>query len=170
MTIFYFYGKFFRNSNEDFRYKIKTKTTLSVPIFAFIYFCEVKNRISRVLIFANGKFLKILRVLLRMASFWKFRVYKFQPQRKKKKKKTVETRQIHDGKTSYWLILEKAKLTKIYSLCIFPCIYFREIWIFCIFGVYLFPRMPFKSRFRVYLILQNWPKFAKYAKICTHEN
>ena len=56
MTIFYFYGKFFRNSNEDFRYKIKTKTTLSVPIFAFIYFCEVKNRISRVLIFANGKF------------------------------------------------------------------------------------------------------------------
>ena len=69
MTIFYFYGKFFRNSNEDFRYKTKTKTTLTVPIFAFIYFCEVKNRISRVLIFANGKFLKILRALLRMASF-----------------------------------------------------------------------------------------------------
>ena len=48
-----------------------------------------------------------------MASFWKIRVYKFQPRRKKNKKKTVESRDIrlmflskpadrkagHDGKT-----------------------------------------------------------------------
>ena len=65
--------------------------------------------------FANGKFLKISRVLMFANSkFLKiFKVYEFQPQRKKNKKKTVESREIrlmflsrsterqvgHDGKS-----------------------------------------------------------------------
>ena len=53
-------------------------------------------------------------------------------------------------------------------LCIsfFLWIYFREIWIFCIFGVYLFSRMPFKKNFCVYLILRNSRKYV-HAKMST---
>ena len=39
---------------------IETLHTLSILIFACTYFCELKNHISRVLMFANGKLLKIL--------------------------------------------------------------------------------------------------------------
>ena len=47
---------------------------LNVLIFACIYFRKLKKRISRALILAIDKFLKILRILLllRMTSFWKF--------------------------------------------------------------------------------------------------
>ena len=46
------------------------------------YFCELKK-----LVFCEYLF-------LRMASFWKFWVYKFKPQSKKNKKETVESRDI----------------------------------------------------------------------------
>ena len=36
-------------------------------------------------------------------------------------------------------------------------------------SLYLFSRMTFKRKFRVYLILRNRPKFAKIAKICTRD-
>ena len=54
------------------------------------------------------------------------------------------------------------------------CIFFvwnccHEIWIFSIFGVYLFSRMAFKRKFRVHLILRNQAKFEKFAKICTRK-
>ena len=51
-----------------------------------------------------------------------------------------------------------------------PTIFLYIFWISCIFRVYLFSRMTFKRKFRVYLILRNRPKFAKIAKICTREN
>ena len=50
------------------------------------------------------------------------------------------------------------------------CIYFREISISCIFLVYLFSRMTFKRKFRVYCeINQNSRNSRKYvhAKIST---
>ena len=37
---------------------------LGVLTFACIYYCELKNRISREVIFANGKFLKILSLYI----------------------------------------------------------------------------------------------------------
>ena len=54
------------------------------------------------------------------------------------------------------------------------CIFFawnccHEIWIFSIFGVYLFSRMAFKRKFCVHLILRNQAKFEKFAKICTRK-
>ena len=91
-----------------------------------------------------------------MACFWKFRFYKFQPQRKKNKKKSVESRYIRlmflsrsterqagqYGKTCYWLIDSKKSwinqhflrtLIFVYlflrnmNCCAYlACIYFRE--------------------------------------------
>ena len=91
---------------------------LSVPIFACIYFCELKKIVFREYLFSIT------------ASFWKFRVFKFQPQRKKNKKKTVESRDIrlmfllrsterqagHDQKTvkkNFLRVFNFAKFTKI---------------------------------------------------------
>ena len=120
-------------------------------------FCELKK-----IVFCKYLF-------LRMASFWKFRVYKFQCQRKKNKKKTIESRDIqlmflsrtterkagHDGKTVvivwFW---KKVELDQ-HFLCIFFFVYFREIWTLRILSVYLFSRMSFKRTFWFYLILQN---------------
>ena len=48
----------------------------------YLFLWATENHILWVLIF------------LQMASFWKFSVYKFQPQRKKNKKKIVESRDI----------------------------------------------------------------------------
>ena len=81
--------------------QMETLHTLSVLIFVCISFCELKKIVFREYLF------------LQMASFWKFRDYKFQPQRKKNKKKTVESTDVwrmflsrsterqagHDGKT-----------------------------------------------------------------------
>ena len=99
----------------NFKRFINSVYTLSVLIFTCICFCELKkNRILWVLILENGKSLKFREYLsLRMTSFWKFWVYKFQPQGKKNKEDTVESRDIrlmfllrsterqagHDGKT-----------------------------------------------------------------------
>ena len=142
--------------------QIETLHTFNVLIFACIYFCELKK-----IVFCEYLF-------LRMASFWKFRVYKFQRQRKKNKKRTVESRDIqlmflsrsterkagHDGKTVvivwFW---KKVELNQ-HFLCIFFFVYFREIWTLCILSVYLFSRMSFKRTFWFCLILQNGPKFA----------
>ena len=62
---------------------------LKPPNFCVYLFSRpIKNLISQVLIFAKGKFLKFREHLfLRMTSFGKFLVRKFQPQRKRKKKK-----------------------------------------------------------------------------------
>ena len=75
--------------------------SLSILIFVCIYFCELKKNVFlEYSFFANSKFLKILN-------------YKFQPHRKKNKKKTVPSRDMwliflsrsmerqagHDGKT-----------------------------------------------------------------------
>ena len=68
---------------------------------------------------------------LRMASFWKFRVYKFQSQRKKNKK-----RQHDNGKTvrsqwkncCYWLILKKSCINQQF-LSIYIYIYIIYIYI-----------------------------------------
>ena len=115
-------------------------------------------------------------LFFRMGSFWKFRVYKFQPQRKKNKKKTVESVAFVkiNGKTGrnccYWLILKKSWINQYFLGIFFWFIYFREMWVLYIFAVYLFSRMPFKRKFRVYLILWNRLKFAKFSKICTRES
>ena len=102
-----------------------------------------------------------------MASFWKFWVYKFQPQRKKNKKKTVESRDIwliflsrsterqarHDGKTCYWLILKKAELTNIFVHVFFFFIFiFGKYGFFRILSVYLFSQMQCKRKFSVHRI------------------
>ena len=100
---------------------IQTETlrSLGVLTFACIYYCELKNRISREVIFT-------------MTSFWKFWVYTFQPQ-SKNKKKTVDSGDIwlmflsrsterqagHDEKSYYWLILKKVELTNIFLLFFF---------------------------------------------------
>ena len=97
-------------------------------------------------------------LFLRMTSFWKFRVYKFQTQRKKNKKKTVELKNIRlmflSRLTERQVTMEKLLLLtdskkswiKQHFMCIFfSCIYFFEIWILCIFAVYLFLQMPFKK-------------------------
>ena len=70
--------------------------TLSVLIFACIYFRELKKIVFRKYLFSRmGSFWKFREYLfLRMASFWTFRVYRFQLQRKKNVKKTVESRDI----------------------------------------------------------------------------
>ena len=68
-----------------------------------------------------------------MASFWKFRVYKFHPQRKKNKKKTVESwdmrlmflwretekQEGHDERLLLLMILKKTELTNIFFEHIF---------------------------------------------------
>ena len=127
--------------------QIETLHNLSVLIFACIYFWELQK-----IVFCEYLFLQ-------MASFWNFWVYKFQPQRKKNKKKTVESRDIrpflsrsrerqvgHDGKTIvidwFW---KKAELTNIFCSNFFSCIYFQEVWILCISSVYLFLWMPLKK-------------------------
>ena len=109
---------------------------------------------------SSWKFRELL--FLWIASFRKFRVYKLQPGWKKNKKKTVEQGNSANvsvkinGKTGrswwknccYWLILKKAEfITNIFCAYIFSCIHLCEIWILCIFGVYLFSRMPFKENF-----------------------
>ena len=72
-------------------------------------------------------------LFLRMASFWKFRVYKFHPQRKKNKKKTVESwdmrlmflwretekQEGHDERLLLLMILKKTELTNIFFEHIF---------------------------------------------------
>ena len=84
----------------------------------------------RVLIFANGKFLKI-------SSFW------YSPNVSVKiNGKTGRSRWKN---CCYWLILKKkAELTNNFCAHFFSCIYFREIWILRIFSVYLFLRKLFK--------------------------
>ena len=67
------------------------------------------------------------------------------------------------------LLLTDSKKSRI-NQHFFSCIYFREIWILRIVCVYLFSRMPFSRKFRVYLISRNRSKFAKFAEICTREN
>ena len=169
--------------------------TLSILIFACIYFCKQKKSYFISTCFGEWQVFEnsASTNFLWMANFWKFRVYKFELQGKKNKKKTAESKDIrlmflprsskrkagktivgkksrHDGKLLL-LINSKNSWINQHFLCIFySCIYFREIWILCIFDAYLFSRMPFKRKFRVYLILQNQPKFAKFAKICTREN
>ena len=128
--------------------QIETLHTLSVLFFASI--C----RISWVLTSANGKFFEFLNSA--------------------PKKNTVEPRDIRlflsrstekqAGHHSYWLIIDlllidsKTQLNYFYAY--FFCA-FREIWILCIFSMYLSLRVPLKRKFCVYFILRNWPKFAK---------
>ena len=114
--------------------------------------------------------------------FENFELINFNP--KEKIKKTVESRDIrlmllsrstkrqagHDGKTVNDWFQKKAELTNIfwayffhmfiirkYEFCAnLTCIYFREC---CL-----------KRKLCVYLILQNRPKFVKFAKKYTREN
>ena len=103
---------------------METLHTFRVLNFVCIYFYEL----------AKIVFCKYLS--LQMTSFWKFRLCKFQPQREKNKKKTVESRDIwlmflsrspemqagHGWKKCYWLILKKPELTNIfyaYFFCVF---------------------------------------------------
>ena len=62
----------------------------------------------------------------------------------------------------YWLIVKRSWINHIFCRYFFSCIYFREIWI-----LYIFSRMPFKKKSCVSLILQNRPKFVKFAKTST---
>ena len=110
-----------------------------------IYFCELKKIVCRKYLF------------LQMANFWKFNVYKFQPRQAG-----------HDKKKLLLLIdSKKAELTNIFWAHFFFVYLFQEIWILCIFSVYLFSGMQFKGKFCVYLILQNRLRFAK--KMCTQK-
>ena len=110
------------------------------------------NRILRVPIFVNSKVLKISRVFLRMASFWKLLVYKFYLKIKKNKKRQLnhghsanvsvkiygETGRSRRKNCCYWLILKKLILPAFfvhfffvyfakYGLCAYlACINFRE--------------------------------------------
>ena len=79
----------------------------------YLFLWAKKTVFCKYLFFAIGKFLKISSL------------YKFQPHRKKNKKKTVESRDmqlIFNGKAGrsrwksccYWLILKKAELTNIF--------------------------------------------------------
>ena len=156
------------------------RTALRILIFTCIYFREIKKIVFREYLFSGMvRFLKFrLYLFLRMASFWKFGVYKFQPQRKKNKKKTVESRDIrlmflsksrerqagHDGKFLLSIDSSKSWINQ-HFLCIF---FFRVFSRNMNFGY--ISRMPFKRKSRVYLILRNSPKFAKFAKIFTREN
>ena len=114
--------------------QIGTLHTLSVLIFAGIHFCKLKKSY-----FTSTYF-------LRMASFWKCEVYKFQLHRKQNKKKTLESRDMRliflsrsmerqagrNGKTVVTdLFLKKAELTTniiwIYEFFAYlACIYFRK--------------------------------------------
>ena len=143
--------------------------TLSVLIFACIYFRELKKIVLREYLF--------LRLA---ASFLKFRVYKFQPQRKK-------IRQLNQGTFGFLsrstqqkdrqvtmeklllLILKKAELTKLFCAYFFSCKYYFREYEFCVYlACIYFRKCRLKENF-AYLILQNRPKFAKFAKICTRE-
>ena len=107
---------------------------------------------------------------LQMARFWKSRVCKFQPH-----KKRIWKRQLNQGlnrntgrsqwkNCCFWFILKKAELTNISCAYFLSCIYFLEIWNFCIPSVYLFLQILFKRKFCLYLILWNQPKLAKFIK------
>ena len=137
----------------------------------YLFLRAKKNRISRVLIFCEKRV------------FENFEFINFSP-----KEKRIRKRQLNQGtfgsvfvkingktgrsrwkKYCYWLVLKKAELTNIFCASFFSCICFRKIWILGIFGVYSILLMLFKRKFCVYSILQNRPKFAKFAKICTRE-
>ena len=131
--------------------------TLSVLIFACIYFRELKKIVLREYLF------------LRLAvSFLKFRVYKFQPQRKKNK--TVESgdiwlmflsrstqqkdRQVTMEKLLL-LILKKAELTKLFCAYFFSCKYYFREYEFCAYlACIYFRKCRLKENF-AHLILQN---------------
>ena len=113
--------------------------TLSVLMFTCIYFCKRKKIVLCEYLF------------LQMASFWKFHVYKFQPQRKKNTKNTVESRDIrlmflsrsmerHAGhekkKLLLWIDSKKAELTYIFwAHFFFSYIYFgkSEFWAYLVY-------------------------------------
>ena len=82
--------------------------------------------------------------------------------------RSMERQAGHDGETVFIdRFQKKVELIKIFCAYFLSCIYYHQILLLCIFAVYLFSQMPFKRKFRVYLNLQNRPKFAKFAKICT---
>ena len=107
---------------------------------------------------------------------------KSQPQRKNRKRQLNQgkfgcfcqdrqkVRQVTMVKLLLLIVLKKEGINQHFLCIFFSCIYFREIWILCIFDVYLISQMTFKRKSCVYLILRNRPKFAKLAEICTREN
>ena len=125
--------------------------SLKTQCFASTYFCKWQ-------VFKNF----VSTYFLPVASFWKFWVCKFYPPPKKNKKKTVESRDIwltclsrstgrqagHNGKTR----VTECELINIFCAYIFLYVHFCEIWILCIFFLYLFSWMPFKRKFCVHLI------------------
>ena len=121
-------------------------------------FCELKSRILWVLIFCKWQDFENLE-------FVNFSLIK----KEYEKGSWIKGLNRNTGRSQwknccFWFILKKAELTNISCGYFFSCIYFLEIWNFCIPSVYLFLQILFKRKFCLYLILWNQPKLAKFIK------
>ena len=150
--------------------KDNLETTLHVLSFVCIYFCDLKKIAFRGYLF------------LRIASFWKFREYLFQTQRKKNKKKKVELRDIrlmflsrstkrqagHEWKV---IVIDSKKSWINQRFCehIFRVFVFTK-YEFYVYLAWIYFRERRLKTIRVYLILWSQLKFAKFTKKYIRQN
>ena len=159
---------------------IKVRLIRPTQSEVFYYILYLKRTNFRIY-FSRAKKILFCEYLFSRMTVYEFRVYKFQPQRKKNKKNNwiigdsanffcqdqrVDV-QIKMEKLLLLIDSKKSWINQHFFVYFFWCICFREIWILCKFIVYLFSQMPFRRKFRVCLILRNRPKLAKFVKICT---